>query len=82
MVHIVDDFGRLRQAVAELPYARTLYKVDQTDGKAHLRVRIGSLAVDRWYDEKSSEFDEILDFLRKVDAIPVKEQRLDEVFFM
>lgn len=82
MVLIVQDWKLLREHLEELPSALLIYKVDQQGAKARLRVKVGMLGLDRFYDEKDDEFDQVMRFLDEHGAVVVKEQRLDEVFFM
>lgn len=82
MVSIIDDWKVLRQHATNLPLAVIAYKLDSYGEKSRLRVRIGTFGIDRIYDAKDDEFDQILRFLDERNAIVIKEQRMDETFFM
>jgi len=82
VVLIISDWKLLRSHLEELPSAVLLYRVDQQGAKARLRVKAGMLGLDRFYNEKDEEFDQVMRFLDEHGAVVVKEQRLDEVFFM
>lgn len=82
MVSLIDDWKVLRQHAANLPLAVLAYKVDNYGEKARLRVRIGGFGIDKVYDAKDDEFDQVVRFLDEKNAIVIKEQRPDETFFM